>query len=77
MLFATYSSYKENYTKKEVIIFSSTVVVNSAPTNNSTNLFSLHSGSKAEIIDQIGNWINIKIANGNSGWVEQTDCKEL
>ena len=77
LLFATYSSYKENYIKKEVIIFSSTVVVNSAPTNNSTNLFSLHSGSKAEIIDQIGNWINIKIANGNSGWVEQTDCKEL
>jgi tetratricopeptide (TPR) repeat protein len=77
LLFATYSAYKENYTKKEVIIFSSTVVVNSAPTNNSTNLFSLHSGSKAEIIDQIGNWINIKIANGNSGWVEQTDCKEL
>jgi len=77
LLFTTYSSYKENYTKTEVIIFSSTVVVNSAPTNNSTNLFSLHSGSKAEIIDQIGDWINIKIANGNSGWIEQTDCKKL
>ena len=77
LLFATYSSYKENYTKKEVIIFSSTVVVNSAPTNNSTNLFSLHSGSKVEITDYIGEWVRIKITNGNSGWIKESDCKVL
>lgn len=77
LLFSTYSSYQANHKKKEAIIFSSTVVVNSAPTNNSNNLFSLHSGSKVTIIDQIEDWINIKIANGNSGWIKQTECKKL
>jgi tetratricopeptide (TPR) repeat protein len=77
LLFISTSSYHNNYSKKEAIIFSSSVVINSAPTNNSTNLFSLHSGSKVVIIDQIGDWINIKIANGNRGWIKQTDCKKL
>jgi len=76
-VFATYSSYQRNITKKEAIIFTSSVVVNSAPTTNSTNLFSLHSGSKIEILDTIGEWINIKIANGNSGWILQNSIKEL
>ena len=76
-VFATYSSYQGNITKKEAIIFTSSVVVNSAPTTNSTNLFSLHSGSKIEILDTIGEWINIKIANGSSGWIKESGCKVL
>ena len=74
---ATYSSYQANITKKEAIIFTSSIVVNSAPTTNSTNLFSLHSGSKIEILDTIGEWINIKIANGSSGWIKESSCKFL
>ncbi len=76
-VFATYSSYQENITKKEAIIFTSSIVVNSAPTINSTNLFTLHSGSKIEILDTIGEWINIKIASGSSGWIKESSCKFL
>ena len=76
-VFATYSSYQKNITKKEAIIFTSSIVVNSAPTTSSTNLFSLHSGSKIEILDTIGEWINIKIANGSSGWIKESGCKVL
>ena len=75
--FATYSSYQAKITKKEAIIFTSSIVVNSAPTANSTNLFILHSGSKIEILDTIGEWINIKIANGSSGWIKESGCKIL
>ena len=76
-IFATYGSYQKNITKKEAIIFTSSIVVNSAPTTSSTNLFSLHSGSKIEILDTIGEWINIKIANGSSGWIKESGCKVL
>lgn len=76
-VFATYSSYQRNITKKEAIIFTSSIVVNSAPTTNSTNLFSLHSGCKIEILDTIGEWINIKIANGSNGWIKESGCKVL
>lgn len=77
LFFISTSSYHDNYSRKEAIIFSSSIVVNSAPTNNSTNLFSLHSGSKVEITDSIGEWIKIKIVNGNSGWIKESDCKIL
>ncbi|MDB0027290.1 tetratricopeptide repeat protein [Flavobacteriales bacterium] len=77
LLFITQTSYNNNYIKKEAIIFSSSIVVNSAPSNNSTDLFSLHSGSKVLIIDNIGDWINIRIANGNEGWINQREVKEL
>ena len=77
LLSITHNSYVQNFVKKEAIIFASVVTVNSAPTSNSAELFSLHSGSKVEIIDTIGNWKNIKIANGNSGWILQSSIKEL
>ena len=77
ILLITQTSYHNNFTKKEAIIFSETITVNSAPTSSSTNLFTLHAGSKVEIIDIIGDWINIKIANGNSGWIAQNSIKEL
>jgi tetratricopeptide (TPR) repeat protein len=77
ILLITQTSYHNNFTKKEAIIFSETITVNSAPTSSSTNLFTLHAGSKVEIIDAIGDWINIKIANGNSGWIAQNSIKEL
>jgi tetratricopeptide (TPR) repeat protein len=77
ILLITQTSYHNNFTKKEAIIFSETITVNSAPTSSSTNLFTLHTGSKVEIIDTIGDWINIKIANGNSGWIGQNSIKEL
>jgi len=77
ILLITQTSYHNNFTKKEAIIFSETITVNSAPTNSSTNLFTLHAGSKVEIIDTIGDWINIKIANGNSGWILKNSMKQL
>ena len=77
ILLIAQTSYHNNFTKKEAIIFFDTISVNSAPTFRSTNLFTLHSGSKIEIIDTIGDWINIKIANGNSGWITRNCIKEL
>ena len=71
------SSYQNKIEKEEGIIFSSVVMVNSAPTSRSTELFTLHSGSKLEIIDKIGDWFHIKIANGNSGWILQNSVKKL
>lgn len=64
-----------NNNKTEAIIFSSSLEVNSAPTKNSTILFTIHSGTKIELVDQIGDWINIILENGNSGWIIKSNCK--
>ena len=77
LLFITHSSYKQKHIKKYAIIFTSSTTVNSAPTNNSNNLFSLHYGSKIQIIDKVDKWTNIKIESGDTGWVENNKYKEL
>tara|TARA_B100001250_G_scaffold24992_2_gene20729 strand:- start:8404 stop:9135 length:732 start_codon:yes stop_codon:yes gene_type:complete len=69
----TYTNIQQN--KNEAIIFSSSVIVNSAPSEKSTNLFSLHSGTKVELTEQIGDWLNIRILNGNTGWIKTSHCK--
>ncbi len=75
-LFITFSSNKID-SKKYGILFSQNVTVKSAPTENGTNLFSLHLGAKIEVIDEVGEWIKIRIANGNIGWITKNNYKLL
>ena len=76
LFFISLSAYYKN-NQEEAIIMNSNIILTSAPSNNSTNLFSIHSGTKIEIIDEIGEWINIRIANGNTGWMKRDGCKSL
>ena len=71
------NQFKHKTMQKSAIIFSSSAVIKSAPSFSANDLFSLHAGSKVVITDQIGNWIHIKIANGNKGWMLKEDCKEI
>ena len=42
-----------------------------SPTSNSK--FSLHDGTKVSVIETNENWTNIKLENGNEGWVKTAD----
>lgn len=58
------------------ILVSPVVSVKSAPTSESaTNLFILHEGTKVEIIDEVGGWRNIQLADGRQGWIESSDME--
>jgi tetratricopeptide (TPR) repeat protein len=69
-LFITYYAVNNRIDKKQAIIFSNSSEVMSAPSENSTNLFTIHLGTKVLLIDKIGNWHNIKLENGNKGWIK-------
>jgi tetratricopeptide (TPR) repeat protein len=62
---------------KEAIIFSQVIDIMSAPSNQANKLFTLHIGTKVKINDQIENWVNISLANGNKGWVSLKHLKEI
>ena len=55
------------------IIFASPVTLKSAPAESGTNLFVLHEGTKVEILDKVGEWRWVKIADGNRGWIKISD----
>ena len=55
--------------REEAIVFASSVNVKSEPGLNGTDQFVIHAGIKVSIEDVEGDWIRIRIADGNSGWL--------
>lgn len=64
-----YLSYNALEDNSSAIIFTPTVTIKSSPDDKSTDLFVLHEGTKVQILDNIGTWYEIKIANGSVGWL--------
>ncbi len=62
---------------KQAIVFTPTVIVKSSPDDNGKELFNLHEGTKVTIIDSLDFGYEIKIANGNVGWILKTDVKPI
>ncbi len=62
--------------RNQAIIFQTVVVVKSSPGDTGKDLFILHSGTKVQITKAIGQWVEIRIADGNKGWV-QSQAVEL
>lgn len=52
------------------IVFSPSLYVKSSPNERGVDLFILHEGAKVYLLDTIGSWSRIRIANGSEGWVQ-------
>ena len=66
---------KNDYMKQDhAIVMSPVSAVKSSPTSElSSDLFVLHEGTKVKIIDQVGQWNNIELADGRQGWIRSDD----
>ena len=52
--------------------------VKSSPGSDSaTNLFVLHEGTKVRILDSVGEWDNIELADGRQGWLLASDVEVI
>jgi SH3-like domain-containing protein len=54
------------------VILSDKVSLYSEPTDNSTELFVLHEGSKVEILRSANSWYEIRLVDGKTGWIDQS-----
>jgi hypothetical protein len=59
--------------KSQAIIMSPSVTVKSSPDMSGTELFMLHEGTKVSVEDSLGEWREIRISNGNKGWIRESD----
>jgi tetratricopeptide (TPR) repeat protein len=59
------------------IIMEPIVNARSSPDEQSTNVFVLHAGTKVALMDSVQNWKEIRIANGNKGWVPGKSIKGI
>jgi tetratricopeptide (TPR) repeat protein len=65
------------YNHSYAIILSPSITIKSSPDDSGTELFQLHEGTKVEIVDQLGEWKEIKLSDGNVGWLKMEDLVEL
>ena len=72
-----YQKYNIIKHQKEAIVFTPTITVKSSPNLNSVDLFVIHEGSKVKIIEEVGGWYEIRIANGSVGWLPASSLKTI
>ncbi len=58
--------------RNHAIVISPSLTVKSSPDASGTEIFILHEGTKVEIVNTLGQWKEIQIADGTVGWVEET-----
>ena len=62
---------------KYAIVFAAQTDVRSAPTQTGEINFELHEGTKVKVLETIDNWKKIKLADGNTGWINVEDIREI
>ena len=70
---------KNDYVKVEgAIVMRPVSSVKSSPSSESSqDLFVLHEGTKVKVIDQVGSWNNIELADGRQGWIPSSDIEAI
>lgn len=57
----------------EAIVVTPSVVVKSSPDESGTQLFLIHEGLKVTVVDKLGEWCEVKLSDGNEGWLKEVD----
>lgn len=53
----------------EAVVISSAAPVKSSPDGSSKDIFILHEGTKVQVLDELQEWREVMIADGNKGWI--------
>lgn len=63
-------TYHRFTARSEAVVMQGVATVKSSPDVSGTDLFLLHEGTKVSIKEQLGDWNEIELPNGNRGWIE-------
>lgn len=75
-----YMSYKQKsrITDKEyAIVMSPSVTVTSTPDEQGTKLFVIHEGIKVKVKSELDVWVEVKLSDGNVGWIKASDIERI
>jgi tetratricopeptide (TPR) repeat protein len=79
-IFSIIFSKKEsmrNINYPEGIVMSYVVYVKSTPNEKGSDLFVIHSGLKVGITDQLNEWVEVRLPNGEKGWILAGQIEEI
>lgn len=76
-LVITYTQHNQTKNTIEAIIFTEEVEVKNAPTIDANEIFTLHEGTKVNVLDTVDNWKKIKLIDGKIGWIKKEALRLL
>ena len=76
LLFAAGQRSREQNANNAIVMVSSSYV-KSAPDAGSGDLFMVHEGTRLQILDQVGEWNKIRLADGKVGWMEKQSFERI
>ena len=65
-----YHQYQRLNDKNTAIVMSPSVTVKGSPSESGTDLFLIHEGTKVNVNENVSGWYNIRLQDGNEGWVK-------
>jgi tetratricopeptide (TPR) repeat protein len=77
VFFMAKSKFHNTLNSNAAVILSPSVTVTGSPDEKGTKLFMLHEGTKVKITETDSDWAEIRIANGNVGWVKSSVLEEI
>ncbi|MDX5326607.1 MAG: hypothetical protein LPK80_10135 [Bacteroidota bacterium] len=72
-------SWRERYDSEQHwgVVVSGNTYVKSEPGESRTDLFILHEGTKARILEVNDGWMEVRLPDGKQGWVSENDFEEI
>jgi len=71
-LYAANRQYEKHYMIMEAIVMGPRVTAKSAPSESSVDVFVIHEGRKLKITGEINDWYEVRLPDGNIGWIKKT-----
>lgn len=62
---------------REAVIMAENSYIKISPNENSEDKFILHEGTEVLIVDQVDDWLRIKLADGKIGWIFRGDIEVI
>ncbi len=75
LLSFSYSRKLKWFSEQEpaAVVLTPSVIVKSSPDQSGTELFLIHEGLKVKVTDKLGDWREIRLSDGNKGWLKTED----
>ena len=77
---SSYFSMTQKYRyklKNTAIVMKTVSTVRSSPDNSGKSLFILHEGTKVEMLEELGQWKRVVLADGRQGWIISIDIEVI
>jgi len=75
--FAAKSAADFEVDSKMGVIIESEVSIKSGADDSSEDIMTIHEGLKVKVLDQIGNWYKVRLANGEIGWLSEKAINKI